>query len=58
VAVHGEQDPYTSPDEVREFLESWPGPHAFRVEPGADHFLEGQLVEAVAFLSNSLREWL
>jgi len=58
IAVHGERDPYTPPSRVREFTKRWPGPVAFRVEPGADHFLEGRLVEAVRFLSEAAGRWL
>jgi uncharacterized protein len=57
-AVHGELDGFTAPESVGKFLESWPGPKAFRVEPGADHFLEGSLVSAIGFLSHSLRNWI
>ena len=57
-AVHGELDQYTPPEAVGEYLEGWPGPHAFHVIPGADHFLEGHLPEATTFLSRSLKEWL
>jgi len=57
-AVHGELDTFTPPEAVGEFLESWPGPKAFRVEPGADHFLEGSLVPAIQFLSHTLSHWL
>ena len=57
-AVHGELDQFTPPEAVGEFLESWPGPKAFRVEPGADHFFEGSLVSAVGFLSDTLSLWL
>jgi len=57
-AVHGELDTFTAPEAVGEFLESWPGPKAFRVEPGADHFLEGSLVSAIRFLSHTLSHWL
>jgi alpha/beta superfamily hydrolase len=57
-AVHGEQDIFTPPEGVGKFLESWPGPNAFRVEPGADHFLEGSLVSAIRFLSRTLSTWL
>lgn len=58
VAVHGERDQYTPPARVHEFTERWPGPAAFRVEPGADHFLEGHLVEAVGFISAEAQRWL
>ena len=57
-AVHGELDGFTPPETVGEFLESWPGPKAFHVEPGADHFLEGSLVSAIRFLSHTLSHWL
>ena len=57
-AVHGKLDPFTAPERVGEYLESWPGIRAFRVEPGADHFLEGALGTAIGFLSRSLREWI
>ena len=57
-AVHGEMDTFTPPEAVGEFLEGWPGPKAFRVEPGADHFLEGSLVSAIGFLSHTLSHWL
>jgi uncharacterized protein len=57
-AVHGELDGFTPPEEVGELLESWPAPHMFRVEPGADHFLEGSLVSAMRFLSHTLSHWL
>jgi alpha/beta superfamily hydrolase len=58
VAVHGEHDQYTPPSRAREFAESWPGPAAFRMEPGADHFLEGGLVEATRFISDAVARWL
>jgi len=57
-AVHGERDRFTAPDAVRGYLESWPGPHAFHVEPRADHFFEGCLPAATGFLSGSLGGWL
>jgi alpha/beta superfamily hydrolase len=57
-AVHGENDVFTPPDAVGEFLEGWPGPSAFHVIRGADHFLEGHLPEAIGFLSRRLRDWL
>ena len=57
-AVHGELDAFTPPEAVGAFLESWPAAKAFRVEPGADHFLEGSLVSAVRFLSHALSQWL
>jgi surfactin synthase thioesterase subunit len=57
-AVHGARDQYTPPEAVGAYLEHWPAPHRFQVEPGADHFLEGRLVEATGFLSRSLKEWL
>lgn len=57
-AGHGELDQYTPPEAVRRYLQRWPGPTAFRVFPGADHFLEGSLPEATAFLSGSIGEWL
>lgn len=56
--VHGESDQFTPPETVGRWLESWPGPSAFHVVRGADHFLEGHLPEAVRFLSDRLREWL
>lgn len=58
VAVHGEEDQYTPPEAVGEYLEGWPGPHAFHVVTGADHFLEDHLPEATAFVSRTLREWV
>jgi alpha/beta superfamily hydrolase len=58
VAVHGEEDQFTPPEAVGAYLEGWPGPHAFHVVGGADHFLEDHLPEATAFVSRSLREWL
>jgi len=57
-AVHGELDQFTPPEDVGELLESWPAPHLFRVEPGADHFLEGSLVSAMRFLSHTLSHWV
>lgn len=57
-AGHGERDRYTPPEAVRRYLETWPGPAAFEVFPGADHFLEGSLVEAVGFLSRHAKQWL
>ena len=57
-AVHGEQDAFTPPEAIGEYLESWPGPKGYRVIPGADHFLEGSLVPAILFLSHTLRDWL
>jgi alpha/beta superfamily hydrolase len=56
--VHGERDQYTPPEAVGRWLESWPGPSAFRLVRGADHFFEGHLPEAVQFLSDRLKEWL
>ncbi len=58
VAVHGERDQYTPPEEVGAYLERWPGPHRFHVVPGVDHFFEEGLPEAVEFLIKSLKEWL
>lgn len=57
-AVHGERDQFTPPEHVREYLSTWPGPVAFDVFPDADHFLEGHLVEATAFLRDHLKESL
>ncbi len=57
-AVHGERDAFTPPEAVGQWIESRRGPGAFRVLRGADHFLEGQLPEAVSFLSDRLSEWL
>jgi alpha/beta superfamily hydrolase len=58
VAVHGERDAFTPPEAVGAYLERWPGPVAFHVEPGADHFLEGRLPEALAFVVRTLDGWL
>lgn len=57
-AVHGERDQFTPPEKVREYLETWPGPAAFQVFPEADHFLEGHLVEATAFLRDHIKQSL
>jgi alpha/beta superfamily hydrolase len=57
-AVHGERDQFTPPEAVKEYLSSWPGPVAFDVFPDADHFLEGHLVEATAFLRDHIKESL
>jgi alpha/beta superfamily hydrolase len=57
-AVHGEHDEFTSPARVASYLRSWPAPAAFRMEPEADHFLEGSLVSATGFLSQHMKEWL
>lgn len=57
-AAHGEQDQFTPPPPVAEYLDRWPAPHAFHVEPGADHFFEGQLPAVTAFLSARVGEWL
>jgi len=57
-AGHGERDQYTPPEAVRRYLATWPGPAAFEVFPGADHFLEGHLVEATGFLSKNAKSWL
>ena len=57
-AVHGSEDQFTTPEPVREYLERWPGPTAFHVVEGTDHFFERRLPEATAFLSRSLASWL
>jgi alpha/beta superfamily hydrolase len=57
-AVHGEHDQFTPPEEVGRYLEQWPGPTAFHMVRGADHFLGDGLPEALGFLSRSLKGWL
>lgn len=56
-AVHGEEDQFTPPGSVARYLDQWPGKHAFHVVPGADHFLEGHIPEAVSFLARTLAGW-
>lgn len=57
-AVHGDQDQYTPPEKVREYLDRWPAAHAFHEVPDTDHFFEGRLPEATQFLSEQASTWL
>ena len=57
-AVHGENDQFTPPDRVAAYLETWPGPSAWHVVAGADHFLYDDLPEAIGFLAGNVGTWL
>jgi alpha/beta superfamily hydrolase len=57
-AVHGERDQFTPPERVAAYLETWPGPNAWRVVPEADHFLYDDLPEAIGFLAENVGAWL
>jgi hypothetical protein len=57
-AAHGARDQFTPPERIEEYLESWPGKHAWHVEPDTDHFFEGKLPSVTRFLSHTLGGWL
>lgn len=57
-AVHGEQDQYTPPDHVREYLADWPAPAEFEVIPETDHFFADRIPDATGFLTRTLGPWL